>query len=72
LTSNEAEGLVELIENILSDGPLVKAKPPFQSQHSEQRIVKLRPGADWYSPIAGTNPQDDNSAVNNKIYSPEH
>lgn len=63
LTSNEAEGLVELIENILSDGPLVKAKPPFQSQHSEQRIVKLRPGADWYYPIAGTNPQDDNSAL---------
>ncbi|KAG0627873.1 hypothetical protein M758_2G234700 [Ceratodon purpureus] len=63
LTSSEAEGLVEQIENTLSDGPLVKAKPPFQSQHSEQRILKLRPGADWYYPIAGTNPQDDNSAL---------
>jgi len=63
LTSNEAEGLVEQIENTLAAGPLVKAKPPFQSQHTEQRIVKLGPGADWYFPIAGTNSQDDNSAL---------
>lgn len=63
LTSNEAEGLVEQIENTLSEGPLVKARPPFPSQHTEQRIVKLGPGADWYYPIAGTNSQDDNSAL---------
>lgn len=63
LTSNEAEGLVEQIENTLSEGPIVKAKPPFLSQHTEQRILKLRPGADWYFPIAGTNSQDDNSAL---------
>lgn len=63
LTSNEAEGLVEQIENTLSEGPLVKARPPFPSQHTEQRIVKLGPGADWYFPIAGTNSQDDNSAL---------
>ncbi|KAG0570443.1 hypothetical protein KC19_6G162300 [Ceratodon purpureus] len=63
LTANEAEGLVEQIEKTLSDGPLVKARPPFQSQHTEQRIVKLEPGADWYYPIAGTNPQDENSAL---------
>ncbi|XP_024393849.1 insulin-degrading enzyme-like 1, peroxisomal isoform X2 [Physcomitrium patens] len=63
LTSTEAESLVEQIENTLADGPLVKARPPFRSQHIEQRIVKLGPGADWYYPIAGTNPQDDNSAL---------
>lgn len=54
---------MEQIENTLADGPLVKARPPFRSQHIEQRIVKLGPGADWYYPIAGTNPQDDNSAL---------
>lgn len=63
LTSNEAKGLVEQIEKTLSEGPLVKARPPFQSQHTEQRIVKLGRGADWYYPIAGTNSQDDNSAL---------
>lgn len=63
LTCTEAEGLVEQIENSLADGPLIKARPPFQSQHTEQRIVKFGPGADWYYPIAGTNPHDDNSAL---------
>jgi insulysin len=63
LTSNEAEELVQHIEMSLSDGPKVKAKPPFLSQHTEQRIVKLEDGADWYYSITGTNLQDENSAL---------
>lgn len=54
---------MEQIETTLSDGPIVKARPPFQSQLTEQRILKLEPGADFYYPIAGTNPQDENSSL---------
>ncbi|KAJ7565037.1 hypothetical protein O6H91_02G045200 [Diphasiastrum complanatum] len=62
-TAQEAIVLAEKIERTLSEGPIVKTRAPFPSQIVQERILKLAPGANFFFPAAGLNPQDENSAL---------
>jgi insulysin len=63
VTSREAGSMMENIEGILKSGPLVDVKAPCLSQLSERRITCLEPGIEWFYPVAGMNPDDENSAT---------
>lgn len=63
MTRNEAEGVMDLVENSLLNGPRVKAQPVLPSQLNGQRTVRLEPGCDWYYSSVGLNEDDMNSAM---------
>ncbi|CAM6127653.1 unnamed protein product [Calypogeia fissa] len=63
IASKDAETLLSHIETTLSQGPVVKSKPPFPTQLMEQRIVRLCDGANFSYLTTGLNPQDENSAL---------
>lgn len=58
-----AEDLVENMERMLQEGPKLRVKAAFASQHLEHRVVRLEAGSDFLYPIAGLNMQDENSAL---------
>ena len=63
ITRNEAEAVVDLVEDALLNGPRLKAEPILPSQQKEGRTVRLEPGCVWYHCDAGLNEVDMNSAV---------
>ncbi|KAJ4782768.1 Insulinase (Peptidase family M16) family protein [Rhynchospora pubera] len=64
---NEAESIVEHIEEVLFKASNCPSKPLFPSQHLTKRIVKLQDGMKYFYAVKGLNPSDENSAVVNYI-----
>jgi hypothetical protein len=63
ITRNEAEAVMDLVEDALLNGPRLKAEPVLPSQQKERRTVRLESGCDWCHCSAGLNEKDMNSAV---------
>jgi insulysin len=63
MTSEEAEFLVQHIEESLFKGPGAPGKPLFPSQHVEERIVRLDSGTTHYYPVEGLSEKNENSAL---------
>lgn len=63
ITRNEAEAVMDLVEDALFNGPRLKAEPVLPSQQKERRTVRLESGCDWYHCSGGLNEKDMNSAV---------
>ncbi|XP_042485043.1 insulin-degrading enzyme-like 1, peroxisomal [Macadamia integrifolia] len=63
IDSNEAESLVQHIEDVFYRGPTPICKPLFPSEHLTNRIIKLETGISHLYPIEGLNPSDENSAL---------
>ncbi|KAG0591845.1 hypothetical protein KC19_1G206700 [Ceratodon purpureus] len=63
ITRNEAEAVMDLVEDALLNGPRLKTEPVLPSQQKERRAVRLESGCDWYYCSAGLNEKDMNSAV---------
>ncbi|XP_065857440.1 insulin-degrading enzyme-like 1, peroxisomal isoform X2 [Euphorbia lathyris] len=60
---NEADSIIEHIEDVFFKGPNPICQPLFPSQHSTNRVVKLEMGKSYLYPTDGLNPLDDNSAL---------
>ncbi|THU45479.1 hypothetical protein C4D60_Mb02t18360 [Musa balbisiana] len=60
---NEADSIVQHIEDILFKSTHPKCKPLFPSQHLTNRIIKLERGLCFYYPIEVLNEKDENSAL---------
>ncbi|KAJ8464650.1 hypothetical protein OPV22_027202 [Ensete ventricosum] len=60
---NEADSIVQHIEDILFKPTHPKCKPLFPSQHLTNRIIKLERGLCYYYPIEVLNEKDENSAL---------
>lgn len=60
---NEADSIVQHIEDILFKSTHPKCKPLFPSQHLTNRIIKLERGLCYYYPIEVLNEKDENSAL---------
>jgi len=63
VTSEEAELLVQHIEESLFKGPGAPSKPLFPSQHVEERIIRLDSGTSHYYPVEGLSEKNENSAL---------
>lgn len=63
MAAAEAEQFLAHVEEVLAHGPGLKVRPLFASQHAEKRVVQLPPGAAFYHPLPGLNPDEDNSAL---------
>ncbi|XP_020519710.1 insulin-degrading enzyme-like 1, peroxisomal isoform X2 [Amborella trichopoda] len=63
ISSNEAESLVQHIEDVMFGGTQPICKPLYPSQHLTNRILKLESGVNYFYPIQGLNQQDENSAL---------
>nr|XP_009388449.1 PREDICTED: insulin-degrading enzyme-like 1, peroxisomal isoform X2 [Musa acuminata subsp. malaccensis] len=60
---NEADSIVQHIEDILFKSTHPKCKPLFPSQHLTNRVIKLERGLCYYYPIEVLNEKDENSAL---------
>ncbi|GAA0154124.1 metalloprotease [Lithospermum erythrorhizon] len=60
---NEAESIMQYVENIFFEVPEPKSKALFPSQHLTNRIVKLERGINYVYPAEGLNPSDENSSI---------
>ncbi|XP_058072919.1 insulin-degrading enzyme-like 1, peroxisomal isoform X2 [Magnolia sinica] len=60
---DEAESIVQHIEDVFFKGPLPKSKALFPSQHLTNRVVKLERGTSHFYPIEGLNQSNENSAL---------
>ncbi|WOK97143.1 insulin-degrading enzyme-like 1, peroxisomal isoform X2 [Canna indica] len=60
---NEAESIVQHIEDVMFKSTHPKCKPLFPSQHLSNRIVKLERGLRYYYPVEVFNAKDENSAL---------
>ncbi|WCJ33462.1 Insulin-degrading enzyme-like 2 [Euphorbia peplus] len=60
---NEAQSIVEHIEDVFFKGQNPICQPLFPSQHSTNRVVKLETGKSYLYPTDGLNPLDENSAL---------
>ncbi|XP_034223238.1 insulin-degrading enzyme-like 1, peroxisomal isoform X1 [Prunus dulcis] len=63
LERNEAESMIQHIENVLFKGSNPICQPLFPSQHLTNRVVKLEKGKSYFYPVEGLNPSDENSAL---------
>ncbi|KAL4202082.1 hypothetical protein AMTRI_Chr02g261950 [Amborella trichopoda] len=63
ISSNEADSLVQHIEDVMFGGTQPICKPLYPSQHLTNRILKLESGVNYFYPVQGPNQQDDNSAL---------
>ncbi|KAL8158714.1 hypothetical protein V2J09_000251 [Rumex salicifolius] len=61
--TNEAESMIERIENVLCEGTRPICQPLFPSQHLTNRVVKLDKGKSYFYSANGLNPCDENSAL---------
>ncbi|KAL5540423.1 hypothetical protein UlMin_044939 [Ulmus minor] len=60
---NEAESMVQHIEDILFKESNPVCQPLFPSQHLTNRVVKLEKGLGYFYGVEGLNPNDENSAL---------
>ncbi|XP_024935321.1 insulin-degrading enzyme-like 1, peroxisomal isoform X2 [Ziziphus jujuba] len=60
---NEAEAMIQNIEDILFKDSNPPCQPLFPSQLLANRIVKLERGTSYFYPAEGLNPSDENSAL---------
>lgn len=60
---NEANNIVQHVEDVLFNAPISACKPLSPSQHLAKRIVKLEKGLRYYYPAMCSNHQDENSAL---------
>ncbi|KAL6987137.1 Insulin-degrading enzyme-like 1, peroxisomal, variant 2 [Sarracenia purpurea var. burkii] len=60
---NEAESMIQHIEDVFFKGPQPISQALFPSQHLTNRIVKLEKGTSYFYPAEVLNPSDDNSAL---------
>ncbi|KAK1366199.1 insulin-degrading enzyme-like 1, peroxisomal [Heracleum sosnowskyi] len=60
---NEAESMIQHVENVLYKGADPKSKALFPSQHLTNRVVKLDRGINYFYTAEGMNPSDENSAL---------
>ncbi|KAJ9181087.1 hypothetical protein P3X46_009254 [Hevea brasiliensis] len=60
---SEAESIIEHIEDVFYKGPIPICQPLFPSQHLTNRVIKLERGKNYFYPIEGSNPSDENSAL---------
>ncbi|XP_068308397.1 insulin-degrading enzyme-like 1, peroxisomal isoform X2 [Pyrus communis] len=63
LERNEAESMIEHIEEVFFKGSKPMCQPLFPSQHLMNRVVKLERGKSYFYPVEGLNPSDENSAL---------
>uniref|UniRef100_A0A5B7AH59 Putative zinc-metallopeptidase, peroxisomal n=1 Tax=Davidia involucrata TaxID=16924 RepID=A0A5B7AH59_DAVIN len=60
---NEAESMIEHIEDVFYKGPQPISQALFPSQHLTNRVVRLERGINYFYPAEGLNPSDENSAL---------
>ncbi|XP_052172823.1 insulin-degrading enzyme-like 1, peroxisomal [Diospyros lotus] len=60
---NEAESMIEYVEDVFFRGPETISLALFPSQHLTNRVVKLERGMSYFYPAEGLNPSDENSAL---------
>jgi insulysin len=60
---NEAESMIQHIEDVLFKSPLRISQSLFPSQHLTNRVIKLERGVSYFYPAEGLNPSDENSAL---------
>ncbi|KAA8517097.1 hypothetical protein F0562_017390 [Nyssa sinensis] len=60
---NEAESMVQHVEDVFFKGPQPIAQALFPSQHLTNRVVRLQRGTSYFYPAEGLNPSDENSAL---------
>lgn len=60
---NEAESMIQHVENILFKGTKPLSQALFPSQHMANRIVNLERGIKYCYTKEGLNPSDENSAL---------
>lgn len=60
---NEAESMIQHIEDVLFNGPQPISQALFPSQHLTNRVIKLERGISYFYPAEGLNPSDENSAL---------
>ncbi|CAN6586428.1 unnamed protein product [Malus baccata var. baccata] len=63
LERNEAESMIQHIEDVFFKGSNPISQPLFPSQHLTNRVVKLERGTNYFYPVEGLNPSDENSAL---------
>ncbi|KAL4198409.1 hypothetical protein AMTRI_Chr03g140060 [Amborella trichopoda] len=63
VTPDEAQALVQDVEDVLFNGSQSLCKPLFPSQHLTDRIINLEAGVNQFYPIQVLNEQDENSAL---------
>lgn len=60
---NEAESMIQHIEDVLFKSPQRISQSLFPSQHLTNRVIKLERGVSYFYPAEGLNPSDENSAL---------
>ncbi|KAF7147234.1 hypothetical protein RHSIM_Rhsim03G0022100 [Rhododendron simsii] len=60
---NEAESMIQHIEDVLFKVPQPISQALFPSQHLTNRVIKLERGISYFYPAEGLNPSDENSAL---------
>ena len=60
---DEAESMIQHIEDVFFEGPQPKSKPLFPSQHLRYRIVKLQRDINHFYHTEGLNQSNENSAL---------
>ncbi|CAK9155607.1 unnamed protein product [Ilex paraguariensis] len=60
---NEAESMIEHIEDVLYKGPLPISQALFTSQYLTNRVIKLERGINYSYTAEGLNPSDENSSL---------
>lgn len=63
LEPNEAESMIQYIEDVFFKGPDLMSRALFASQYMTNRIVKLERGINYFYSAEGLNPSDENSAL---------
>ncbi|XVE95949.1 hypothetical protein REPUB_Repub02eG0179500 [Reevesia pubescens] len=59
----EAESMIQHVEDVFFKGPNPTCHPLFPSQHLTNRVVKLERGMNYFYSKEGLNPTDENSAL---------
>lgn len=60
---NEAESMIQHVENVFYNGLHPISQALFPSQHSTNRVIKLERGKKYFYTAEGLNPSDENSAL---------
>lgn len=60
---NEAESMIQHIEDIFFKSPCPISQALFPSQHLTKRVVNLERGIHYFYSAEGLNPSDENSAL---------
>ncbi|KAH7853388.1 hypothetical protein Vadar_001822 [Vaccinium darrowii] len=59
----EAESIIQKIEDIIFNGPQSISKYLLPSQHLTNRVAKLASSTNFFYPVEGLNPSNENSAL---------